>query len=372
MRWSFKVGKIFGIEFRIHVTFFALLFFVYLAGLRMPGGGPNAAWTGVLFISAVFVCVVIHEIGHSLIARRFGKEAKSITLLPIGGVATMEEMPDKPGQEILMALVGPWINLAIAGILYAAAAGRVGLTWPVSLFAQSGKEFLSGFITVNLVLAVFNLLPGFPMDGGRVLRGLLAIKLDFVRATSIAVFIGQAVSMLFIFAGFLYLGNLWLVIIGVFLYMGAGGEKRHVMLEAVLRGVSAEEAMTTEFQVLSPEDPLSKALEHVYHGCQSDFPVVDESGIQGVLSRSSILSAVHNVSAEVPISEVMERDFPLVAPGTSLYKVYRKFLSGDRMAAAVVERGELRGMLSLDSISRFLMIQSALRGIEAEGPMLRR
>ena len=150
MRWSFKVGKIFGIEFRIHVTFFALLFFVYLAGLRMPGGGPNAAWTGVLFISAVFVCVVIHEIGHSLIARRFGKEAKSITLLPIGGVATMEEMPDKPGQEILMALVGPWINLAIAGILYAAAAGRVGLTWPVSLFAQSGKEFLSGFITVNL------------------------------------------------------------------------------------------------------------------------------------------------------------------------------------------------------------------------------
>lgn len=362
MRWSFRVGKIFGIEFRVHVTFLLLLAFIYLAGL--DAGGPKVAWVGVLFISSIFACVVIHEIGHSLIARRFGTEAKSITLLPIGGVATMEEMPEKPSQEIAMALVGPLINLAIAGGFYLAAGGRVGLTWPVDLFVQSGSEFLSGFITINIVLAAFNLLPGFPMDGGRVLRGLLALKLDYVTATSIAVFIGQAFSMFFIFSGFLLYPNPWLVIIGVFLYMGAGGEKRHVMLRTVLRGVWAEEAMTTDFLALRPDEPVSTALEHVYHGCQSDFPVVGDSGIEGVLSHTNILAAVHAEAADVPVSEVMDRDFPRVTPDTSLYKVYRQFLEGNRTTTAVVEGGELKGMLSLDSIGRFLMIQSALKGIE--------
>jgi len=363
MRWSFKVGKIFGIEFRIHVTFFALLALVYVAGLKAPG--PNAAWMGVLFVSSIFACVMIHEIGHSLIGRRFGTEAKSITLLPIGGVATMEEMPEKPTQEIAMSLVGPFINLAIAGVFFLAAGGRVGLTWPVNLYVQSGSEFLSGFITINIVLAGFNLLPGFPMDGGRVLRGLLALKMNYVTATSIAVFIGQAVSMFFIFAGFLLLGNLWLVIIGVFLYMGAGGEKRHVMLQAVLRGVSAGEAMTTDFRVLRPEEPISRALEYIYHGCQSDFPVIGDSGIEGVLSRMSILSAVHAKAADVPVSEVMDRDFAQVSPNASLDKVYREFLRGNRTTTVVLEGGQLRGMLSLDGISRFLMIQSAVKEIAA-------
>ena len=368
MRWSFRIGKIFGIEFRVHVTFLLLLAFIYLAGL--DAGGPKVAWVGVLFISSIFACVVIHEIGHSLIARRFGTEAKSITLLPIGGVATMEEMPEKPSQEIAMALVGPLINLAIAGVVYLAAGGRVGLTWPVNLFVKSGSEFLSGFITLNIVLAGFNLLPGFPMDGGRVLRGLLALKLDYVTATSIAVFIGQAFSMFFIFFGIF--ANIWLVFIGIFLYMGAGGEKRHVMLRTVLQGVWAEEAMTTDFRALRPDESVSTALGYVYHGCQSDFPVVGDSGIEGVLSHTSILAAVHAEAADVAVSELMDRDFPRVTPDTSLYKVYRQFLEGNRTTTAVVEGGELKGMLSLDSIGRFLMIQSALKGMETGSPAVRR
>ena len=190
MQWSFRLGKIFGIEFRIHITFFILLVFIYLSGLSQKGS--EGAMRAVLFICAVFACVLIHELGHSLIARRFGKEAKSITLLPIGGLATIEEMPEKPAQEIAMSIIGPFINLAIAGILYLFAGHWSGISAP-NLYPDSARMFISGLIGVNIILAIFNLIPAFPMDGGRVLRGILALKMDYIKATSTAVFIGQAV-----------------------------------------------------------------------------------------------------------------------------------------------------------------------------------
>jgi Zn-dependent protease len=263
MRWSFKLGKILGIEFRIHVTFLLLLFFIYVSGLYE--GGSAHAIRGVLFISAVFACVLIHELAHSLIARRFGKEAKSITLLPIGGIATIEEIPEKPGQEIAMSIVGPFINLAIAGILYLFVGRWTGISAP-NLYPDSTQAFFAGLIGVNIILAIFNLIPAFPMDGGRVLRGIFALKMDYARATSMAVSIGQGLSMLFILYGIFF--NWWLALIGVFLYMGAGSEKQHVMLRSLLHQVPASEAMATDFRTLRPDESLSRALEHVYHGCR--------------------------------------------------------------------------------------------------------
>ncbi len=162
MRGSLKVGKVFGIDFKIHVTFLWLLIFVCLAGLSQKG--PAAAMMVVLFICAVFTCVLIHEIGHSLIAQRFGEPAKSITLLPIGGVATMEEISEKPGQEIIMAIFGPFINLAIAAILFILLGSETGVSYP-DLYPNSWQEFFAGLIGVNIILAVFNLIPAFPMDG---------------------------------------------------------------------------------------------------------------------------------------------------------------------------------------------------------------
>jgi Zn-dependent protease/predicted transcriptional regulator len=357
MQWSYNLGKIFGIQFRIHVTFLMLLVFIFISGLFERGF--DEAVTAVLFICAVFACVLIHEIGHSLIARRFGKEAKSITLLPIGGVATMEEIPEKPSQEIAIAIIGPFINLAIAALLYLFAERWTGVFVP-NLYPESVSAFFSGLIGVNIMLAFFNLLPAFPMDGGRVLRGLLALKMEYVKATATAVFIGQGISLLFIFYGIFF--NWWLALIGLFLYMGAGGENRHVMLRSVLKQIPVEDAMTTEYHSMRPDEPLSKALEHVFHGCQHDFPVVGDKGIEGILTRNQIIAAIHEKGIAMPISEVMDRNFGYINPHAPLDVVYQQLLASHKTAMAVTEGSQLKGILSLDSISRYLMIQSALKG----------
>lgn len=359
MQWSFKLGKIFGITFRIHVTFLFLLFFIFIAGLSRRG--PEQAMMGVFFISAIFACVLIHEIGHSIIARRFGVEAKSITLLPIGGVASMEEIPEKPGQEIAISVVGPFINLVIAGILYLFIGTWSGIIITI-LYPASAHELFSMLIGVNIMLAIFNLIPAFPMDGGRILRGILALKMNFVQATSAAVFIGQGFSMLFIFYGLFF--NWWLSLIGIFLFIGAGGEKQHVMLKTILHRVLANEVMATDFHSLRPDEPLSRALEYIYHGCQQDFPVVGDKGIQGVLTRMGILSVIHDKGVQVPVSEVMDRNFNFVDPQTPLDDVYHHLLSSNKTTMPVLENNQLKGMLSLDGISRYLMIQAALKGKE--------
>ncbi len=356
MRWSIKIGKIFGIDFKIHITFLWLLLFIYLVALSQKGSG--AAIMAVLFICAVFACVLIHEIGHSLIARRFGEEAKSITLLPIGGVATMEEMPEKPIQEIAMAIVGPFINLAIAGLLFILLGSETGVSYP-DLYPNSWQGFFAGLIGVNIILAIFNLIPAFPMDGGRVLRGILALKMEYTRATSVAVLVGQAVATLFIFYGIFF--NWWLALIGVFIYIGAGSEKQHVMLRTVLHRVPAGEATTTDFRILKPDDPLSRALEHVHHGCQEDFPVIGNKGLEGILTRIDILSALHSKGTEVQVSNIMDRDFISVDSGMPLDETYHRLLSGHKTTAAVFDHGQFKGMLCLESISRYFMFQNALK-----------
>lgn len=358
MPWSFNVGKILGIEFRIHITFPLLLLFIYLS--EATRGGPEQGMIAVLFISAVFACVLVHEIGHSLIARRYGREAKSITLLPIGGIATMEEMPEKPSQEIAMSLVGPFINLTIAGILYLFVGGWSGIGAPY-LSPGSTYQFLAELMKVNVILAIFNLIPAFPMDGGRVLRGILASRMDYVKATSAAVSIGQVLAMFFIFFGIFF--NWWLALIGFFLYVGAGSEKQHVMIRSVLHRVPAGEAMVTDFRRLKPNEILSQALEHIYHGCQEDFPVVGDRGVEGILTRMRVLSAIHERNFDIPVSEIMDRNFLSIDTRTPLDDIYRKLRTDNKTSMVVLENGKLKGMLCLDSISRFFMFQAAAKGM---------
>jgi len=331
MNWSLNIGKIFGIRFRIHVTFLLLVLFVFVS-VADQHGFQRGLWAA-LFICAVFACVLIHEIGHSLIGRQFGKEAKNITLLPIGGVATMEEMPEKPAQEIAMSLVGPLINLAIAGILYVLVGRWTGISVP-TIQPDSLRSFLAGLIGINIMLAIFNLIPAFPMDGGRVLRGILAMAMDYVTATSLAVAIGQILAMLFIFYGVFY--NWWIAIIGLFLYIA------------------------TTFRTLRPDEPVAKALEHFYHGCQDDFPVIGETGIEGILTRNRILAAIHDKGVNVPVSDVMDRDYASVTPLTPLDEVYKKSISAGKTAVAVVDGSTVKGMVCMDGISRFLAVRAAL------------
>jgi Zn-dependent protease/CBS domain-containing protein len=357
LRWSFKLGRIFGITFRVHVTFLLFVILVFAAGLSE--GGLMRGVRGVIFLCAVFSCVLTHEIGHSLIARRFGKQTKSIILLPIGGVATLEEVPERPLQEIAMSLVGPLINLAIAAVLYALVGRWTGVR-PPDLYPGSVGDLLGGLISVNVLLAIFNLIPAFPMDGGRVLRGLAALKTSYVRATSLAVSVGQAISLVFIFAGIFF--NLWLAIIGAFLYIGAEAEKQQVMLRAILHNVPVWRAMSTSFQTLHPQQPLSVALDYARRGCQDDFPVVDIGGLRGILTRGGILAAISHRGLDVPVSEVMETGFVSVSADETLEQVYRRLLAEKKNAVAVIQAGEVRGMIGLDGISRYFMFQSALRG----------
>jgi Zn-dependent protease len=354
MKWSFKAGSLFGIEFRIHFTFFILLLFIYIAGMRQ---GAARAMNGVLFVSAVFVCVLIHEIGHSLLARRYGKEAKSITLLPIGGVATIEEMPEKPLQEVIMSAVGPFINLIIAGILYLFS-GQWSSIHPPGIYPATGDEFLISLINVNIFLAIFNLLPAFPMDGGRILRGFLSMRFSPVKATSIAVFVGQTFALLFIFYGIFF--NFWLAIIGLFLYLGAGGEKQQLMMVNLLHNIPVSAIMSMDYQALNPDEPLKTALEKIYHGCQDDFPVIDNGKITGVLNQDSIIAAIHEKGVDLSVSDIMDRDFISTSPAKPLAEVYKRLSSGNKSSIAVIENNRLKGMLSLSGISRYFMIQSAL------------
>jgi len=360
MKWSISAGRVFGISLRIHLTFFLLLLFVF-ATVLSERGFKDAALSA-LFICAIFVCVVIHEIGHSLIARRFGKQTKSITLLPIGGMATMEEMPRNPGQEIAIALIGPLINLVIAGLLYALVGWQVGVAIP-GLYLESGGAFVAGLIGVNIMLAVFNLIPAFPMDGGRVLRGMLAMRMNYVRATTWAASIGQAIATVFIFYGVFY--NFWLALIGIFLYLGAGSEKQQVVLQSLLAEVPAGEAMTTEYISLRPGDLLVNALEHFHHGSQQDFPVIGDNGIEGVLTRDRILASIHIKGLNVPVSEVMDENFSSVSPRMGLDEVYKKLLASGKTAVAVMDAGELKGMICLDGISKYFMVRAALKGVDA-------
>jgi Zn-dependent protease/CBS domain-containing protein len=360
MKWSIGAGRIFGIRLRIHLTFFLLLLFVFAS--VMAEKGIKAGLLSALFICAIFVCVVIHEVGHSLIARRFGKEPRSITLLPIGGMAEVEEMPKKPMQEIAIALVGPFINIVIAAALYGATAGRVEVGLP-ALYPESTEAFIGGLIGVNIMLAVFNMLPAFPMDGGRVLRGLLAMKMEYVKATTWASNVGQAIATFFVFFGLF--SNWWLAIIGIFLYLGAGAEKQQVVFQSMLAGVTACDAMTTEYIALRPEATLADALEHFGHGCQQDFPVTGDSGVEGVLTRDRILSGIHSGGLNVPVREVMDKNFATVDPGMGLDEVYKILHLGNKTAVAVIDQGRLKGIIGLDGISRYFMVRAALKGADA-------
>jgi len=361
MRWSVHIGRIFGIDFRIHATFFLLLLFVFVSVLNEHG--PARALSATLFICAVFVCVLIHEIGHSLIARRFGKGAKSITLLPIGGVAAMEEIPQRPGQEIAMSIIGPLINLAIAGVLYVLVGKWSGVGVP-DLYPDSGRSFLAGLIGVNITLAIFNLIPAFPMDGGRVFRSILALKMDYVRATSVAVSVGQALAMVLIFFGVFF--NWWLTLIGLFLYMGAGSEKQQVVFRSFVHRLPVAEAMTIDFRSLRPDEPISRAIEHFYHGCQQDFPVIGPNGIEGILTRDLILASIHEKGLDVPVCEVMDRAFVSVGPETPLDDVYKKLQSGQKTAVAVVQDRTVKGMVCLDNLSRYFMVRAAMKETGAD------
>ena len=354
MRWSFVIAKVFGIPIRLHLTFLGFLLFIFL--VNAVRGGIHSAAYGLLFIIAIFVSVTIHEFGHSLVARSYGIKVSDITLLPIGGVSRIERLPEEPKQELRIAITGPLVSFGIALVLFLIILAISGIKG-FSGFSLVGGKFFLNLMWVNVMLGIFNILPGFPMDGGRVFRAILAQRMGFAEATRIAASVGQVFAILLGIIGLFF--NIWLDFIAFFNYIGAGEEERAVQLRSVLRKISVAQVMATNFQKLLPEETLRKALEYIYHGFQEDFPVVRENEIVGVLTKNEILSALHKLGLDTKVSDVMRKDFIAVNPNQMLTEVYEQIKSCGCSSLPVVKSNELLGIITLEAIGRFFMFESA-------------
>ena len=247
MKWSWKLATVAGIGLYVHATFFLLIAWVGVT--YWLAGGSAAALSGIAFILALFACVVLHELGHALTARRYGIRTRDITLLPIGGVSRLERIPDEPRQEVWVSLAGPAVNVVIAAALYAWLLLSHALR-PFSVLTMAGGPFLERLLLVNVSLAVFNLLPAFPMDGGRVLRALLAMRMDYVRATQVSAQVGQAMALVFGLLGLFT--NPFLVFIAFFVWIGAAQEASMVQMRTALSGIPVSRAMLTDYHTLAP------------------------------------------------------------------------------------------------------------------------
>ncbi len=357
MKWSFPMGRVAGIPIRMHVTFILVL--VWIAWLGWESNGLVSSLWALALINGLFACVVLHELAHSLVAIRFGAEVRNITLLPIGGVASMKSIPEKPYQEFLVSVAGPLTNVLIVLIL-TAARGRFPSWQQENVFPASGGELLDALIWANLILAVFNLVPAFPMDGGRVLRSLLALFLPYRQATTAAATIGQLLAVGFILVGLLT--NPFLVIIGLFVFFGAEGEERSVRIKSMLRDVLAEDVMVTGFVRLQPGDTVGRCLEYVYHHKQEDFPVELEGRLVGIVPRKDWLEALHRDGVEAKVADIMRRHFVVLHPKADLAKLYQQVLLLHQGVFPVVDEGRLVGLLTAEDISRFLMVREAQEG----------
>ena len=355
MKWSWRIGRLAGIDLYVHVTFLLLVSWVAIT-YYAPRRSIADALSGVAFILCLFAIVVLHELGHALTARRFGIPTRDITLLPIGGVARLERMPDDPKQELLVALAGPAVNVVLAAVFFVMLRLGGGVT-AVSDMAGVGGSFLSRMLWVNVTLVVFNMLPAFPMDGGRVLRAMLALRMDYVRATRVAATVGQAMAVVFGFIGLL--ANPFLVFIALFVWMGAAGEAATVQLRASVDSVPVQRAMITDFHSLAPDDPLSRAVDHVLTGFQEDFPVVEGGRVAGVLTRADLLKALAERGVHARVGDVMQRDFETADPRDMLDGVLNRLYQ--RQMLPVLSSGRLVGLLTRANLGELLMVEDALR-----------
>lgn len=359
MTWSFPIGRLFGSEIRIHATFFLLL--LWIGAAAYLEGGVDAALVNLAFILALFACVVAHEFGHALMARRFGIATPDITLLPIGGLARLEQMPEKPGQEVLVALAGPAVNVVIWAVL-AFGFGAQASFQQLDNIEDPAVGFWGRLAAVNLFLVLFNMIPAFPMDGGRVLRALLAIPMDRVRATRTAAYAGQVIAFVFGFLG-LTSGSPILLLIAIFVFVAAQAESSDVAMRDVVRNVSACEATITTFESLSPEDSLATASNSVLRTTQHEFPVVGHDGrLAGLLTRNALFAALDASEPPARVADVMERDVPSVTLGAPLNRALDALNCPGVSAVAVTDRhGHFIGYITRENIGEFVVIAGRRR-----------
>ena len=354
MGWSLTIGRIAGTQIRVHITF--LLFLIWIFAASYASGGADAAWSGVLFMLLVFTCVIAHEFGHIFTARAFGVQTPDVTLLPIGGVARLERIPEDPGQEFLIAIAGPLVNVVIAVGLIVIAGAHVGSG---TALENGSVSLVDRLAAVNLFLALFNMVPAFPMDGGRILRALLGTRLGFVRATEIAALIGQVVAFALGFIGLF--SNPMLIFIAIFVYLAATSEAHMVALRAMSRGVPVSAAMITQFATLRPDEQIEQAVQTLLQTSQGEFPVVNGAGEPvGLLTRADIIRAMKDFGPSASVANAMSSDLPTLGSRRCLSEALTLLQEKTAPAVAVVEpNGRLAGLITSESVGEMLMLQNA-------------
>lgn len=353
MKGSIKLFEIFGISINIHITFLLLpLLFLGKGGLH-----------SMVLVLILFVCVTFHELTHSLVAKKFGIGVRDITLLPIGGVASMDKMPENPKQEFLISVAGPLFNIILAFVLFFIFYHAAWMPREILKNPGFGDNWLNTIALIpwmNVILAVFNLLPAFPMDGGRVLRSLLATKIDYGRATKIAVNIGHVFAIIFGYFGFIY-GNIIWILIAVFIYMAASAEETQINLKETLKNFKVKDMLNSQFLSLEENTPISKVLELVFHSRQEDFPVMKGQDMVGFVTRGDIIRALHQFGPTKLIGSIMQTDLPLVTPEDKLIKVQKIMEEHQIRALPVVGNGAVRGVVTLEDIGRIYSMLSQRR-----------
>lgn len=356
MRGALSLGKILGIKVYIHFTFF--LIFLWVGYQTYQAGGRILFQFAV--VSAVFLSVLLHEFGHALAARRYGIATRKIVLLPIGGVAQIEHMPEKPAQELFVTIMGPVVNLAIALVLSPIVI-PLYLRWsaelvPDAVFYAMTNNFFSSLFIYNCLLLVFNLIPAFPMDGGRILRALLSMRLGLKKATRIAARIGQALAIVIIGLG-IYMSPMW-ILLGVFVFAGAEMELRMVSGRGRLRGLTVAQVLQNQITILRAQDPVHHVTQHLLAGNEKDFLVEEGENLVGILTHEDLIQALAGENTDRPVGEFIKTEVPVLSPDQPIEDAMHLMMTHHLNLLPVFQDGQLLGVVTHQGISELLLLQN--------------
>jgi Zn-dependent protease/CBS domain-containing protein len=361
----------------VHVTFVLILIWAAYYWSAVVDDGLRGIVFGVVATILLFVCVTLHELGHSVQAQAYGIQVQDITLLPIGGLARLERIPDEPRQEFRIAIAGPLVNVVIAAVLgvLLLIVDRDTLSSVDRMVDDMERGTWQAMLTyifyANVALVLFNIIPAFPMDGGRILRSLLAMRMPFARATGIAAGIGQAMALLLGFLGFAT-GNFFLILIAIFVWFGASQENAQATVRSVLSGATVSAVMSPQPLTLFPTDSLLRAIQMTLQSPQADFPVVDREGyVAGLLTTEALLKGMHD-DPGASVGEIMRRDYVIARPEEDVAMAQERLAgAGQRALIVIADNGRLAGLLTVMDIAeayRLFAAQPELVRARMTGP----
>ncbi len=340
MPWSLKFGSIFGIPIELHITFLLLLLIFSIFGF-IP----------LLVIVLLFASVLVHELAHALVGRHYGAKIKKITLLPIGGVSQMEAIPK--GHEFAIAVIGPLTSIILGVVLF-----LFGSLFGLSMYFDlnwveltSLKDIVRIVMSLNFLLGLFNIIPAFPMDGGRVLRAFLSSRMDYLKATEISVRIGQGLAIVFAFVGVFY--NPWLIIIAFFIYIGGMGEYQSTQMSSALKGIKVKDLMVKDVVTVSPNDTLEEFEKLLIEKRYKGYPVVFDGNLLGIITINELLSVPRIKWIDTKVQDVMMKDIIIASPNMEVFELHNKLTEKNLGRAPVLENGKLIGFISKTDILKF-------------------